>query len=154
MVKRQGYNESNQGANKRNIIAEQAVINPREQSIRNWSFKPQVYGSGYMASYFPASEQTLNKWEIREPSSYQGSNQRERLTGNEPVYGFHRYPRNLNDYDQTNLVGMNMMAATQLQPWNGFKQINAHWKEVPHNPFWYKQYVGSVEARLRNVSRT
>ena len=138
--------QSAQGATLRNIIANNAVIEPRAQGQENWRYRFNA-SPGYQSAFFPAAEQSVHKFEIEEPATYQGSNQRSKLTGKEPIYGLHRYD---NDYDdnQTNVRAMNMMAATQMTPGNGFKQIDSKIRKVPHNPLWWKDYIGSQNMRL------
>jgi len=144
-----------QNATRRNIIAEQACIAPREQGPKQWSFRPQTLGSGYTASFFPAMDQGLNWHEQREPSKYQGGNQRAGLTGKEPAfYGEHSHPYDRYNDNSTNQTAMAIIANTQLKRWDGKNQIYAEKMQVPANPFTlYRNYVGSFNQRLSQAGR-
>jgi hypothetical protein len=53
-----------------------------------WRQDFEVDGSGYQATMnFPYQYQSQDYFKLTDPSNYQGANQRDRLTGKEPVFG-------------------------------------------------------------------
>lgn len=142
-----------QGASLRQIVETKSAIGPREMGPNNWKFRPTSYGPGYQATFFPINYQSQNWTHSIDPTSFSHAHIRGHLTGQEPVYGVEQFRYEPLNQNQTNVRSMNLTAKTQMQPWNGYKQIDTKLKQTPANPFWYRNYAGSTTDRVTSMTR-
>ena len=93
--------------------AYQSIANPGEMTPDYWRFS-HTRDSGTNKAYFPARDQSDNYRALGEGYRNIKNGMFNQLTGNEPIYGFCKFPLNGLDQEQTNRAGYEYQKQTRV----------------------------------------